>query len=310
MAYLLNRISLAFLASFLLVPIGVNAAEVISIPWNANPAEYSSIGIIGEIKAGDAQKFEQILQQSKPDISVYLWSPGGDLLEAMKIGHRIRSTFLHTHSPRPNICLGILRSSQDFDWWPATAPRKYACQCDSACFAIWAAGVSRSGYFSYRDSNEDRKAMLGIHRPRFDSKYFSGLSAVEAEDRYSEMLSQFSAYMLDMDVPESLIEKILVIPSDEVRYLSQPELDSLNGRIPAIEEWIRSKCGGLTDEEAAEHLVFKNRKWDIEANRHNVVPLSKAEEFYFQHLDERWLAALDCEYQVFVDEQTRRLGGN
>lgn len=57
--------------------------------------------IRGRIDVGDSAKFEQFLRENHPFLqTVYLWSPGGSVGEAIKIGLLIRKASIMTQAPR------------------------------------------------------------------------------------------------------------------------------------------------------------------------------------------------------------------
>jgi len=56
--------------------------------------------IKGPIAIGDSAKFEQILRQNHPFLEgVQLWSSGGNVIEAIKIGYLIRKAVISTFAP-------------------------------------------------------------------------------------------------------------------------------------------------------------------------------------------------------------------
>ena len=82
--------------------------------------------IKGEIIEGDYNRFLNNINKHRafPTI-IWLSSPGGDVLEAIKIGRVIRDGVIETG-------LGIPDSLED--------------TCSSSCFLIWSAGVRRPSY--------------------------------------------------------------------------------------------------------------------------------------------------------------------
>src|SRR5688572_3902056 len=106
-------------------------AAALATTWLALPARAAtfvtpddrSIVVSGRINPGDEVRFLSSLATlgSNGSIEVYLKSPGGSVLAAMKIADFIRKTGLTTRIP-------------------------YRATCASACVLVFAAGVSRIAY--------------------------------------------------------------------------------------------------------------------------------------------------------------------
>jgi hypothetical protein len=167
----------------------------------------------GEIVQGDYQRLRTVVLSSEvPMGSLYLaQSPGGDAIEAMKMGRLIRT-------------LALTTGSND--------------TCNSACFLVWVAGVDRGAL----------GGTLGLHRPYFARHYFAGLSRAQAETRYREMSNQVQKYLEEMDVPQKIIHLVFQTSSDKVYFIGPMEGDqnaywSVEGTVPFFQEWIISKCG-------------------------------------------------------------------
>lgn len=239
------------------------AADIIVEP-TFTPRENTRIAIVGTIETGDAKKFRGVLQKSYPQIIVDILSPGGDLLEAMKIGEMIRENFIMTWGPESLQCVSLQLDEAPGPmpdmraWWPSHVPKSTACSCYSACFLIWSSGVIRYGGVNafgalarYQPNlgNRPEETYFGIHRPRFNPEYFSGLSARDAEEKYDNLVASLLQFLGDMNVPRNIRERMLAVPSDDLYFLSSVELKSLQGPIPAVDEWLRSKCAHLSKRE-------------------------------------------------------------
>ncbi len=161
--------------------------------------EIVNIRLVGIIEKGDAEKFKRLvedLRQKKRTVNMLmLASIGGDAIEAMRIGTIVRESFIPTYAPFASdsgfTCNGYPSGLKDDD-----------CDCASACFLIWVAGVYRMG------------DVLGIHRPYFLEGYFEGLSASEAQKEYVLMYERVRSYLKNMDVPEHIINKMFNTGSD------------------------------------------------------------------------------------------------
>ena len=79
-----------------------------------NGAKGSIVYIVGEIKAGDVNEFQQKLQIATLPTKVSIYSTGGDLVEAMLIGEIIRDRFVPVFAPSGHICTDFNSNSPTF----------------------------------------------------------------------------------------------------------------------------------------------------------------------------------------------------
>ena len=271
---------------------------------------------------GDAQKFRKVLNAKTPHIRVKIFSPGGNLLEAMAIGEIIRESFIEVVSPSSWECFNIQHSTAEYPWWPKKEPTTTACTCYSACFVIWSAGINRFGgkntdweIFGRPGISEyirPEQSFIGIHRPRFGAEYFSGLSAREAKVKYDELLLDLVEYLRKMDIPPSITERMSGVASADLYILSERELESLLGFVPAIEEWIESKCGHLfTQQERYDYESLTSRHMDIAIDEMlglpiSVRPLNTSEQHYEEILQKKYYQRRHCTWDAVTDEQISR----
>ena len=89
---------ISFFLVLLFVSTEVSAAEIRKVIPPDSPS-LSSIVIEGLIEPGDFLKFKQALTSEPFLDKVTLWSPGGDALEAIKIGRLIRKLRMRTEAP-------------------------------------------------------------------------------------------------------------------------------------------------------------------------------------------------------------------
>ncbi len=209
--------------------------------------------IKGTITSGDSAKFAQLLRKSHPFLSrVLLWSSGGSVEEAIKIGRLIRKGLLETEAPT------------DFSQLAGTAPtppegwgslfdrnekvcKGYDCHCASACFLIWTAGVERSG------------TSLGLHRPTTASTSFANLPPDRASVLYRQLLSDTGKYLTEMEIPRRFIEIMMDTTSTDIRWLNYDEADSVQ-EVPSIAEWIGATCGMMIKEQKDTHALLLVKK--------------------------------------------------
>jgi hypothetical protein len=270
--------------------------------------ELTQIEIIGEIVEGDARRFQSVLDVAKGFVQVRVASPGGDLAEAMKIGRVVRENFLPVHAPTFTDCAALNAGSitpEAMFRWPKDVDKSVACQCYSACFVIWASGVLRVGGSNPMskygfDGPTGARSFVGIHRAKFAQEYYSELSADEAQREYSQLNQVVTRYLDEMDVPRSLIERMWSVPSTELYLLSDEDLELVTGWLPALDEWLESKCDQLrltVDEQIDRAQLMYARR-----------ALSGPEESYKRILDEKWGAHVSCRSEAGESEQKRRRG--
>ena len=239
----------------------------------------NTISIVGIIESGDFKEFRDLLieyVESGDSVGfVFLASSGGDVIEAMKIGKLIRKARISTRAPtfwvwpdgstsNQHTCLvvGIDKKISEDD-----------CNCDSACFIIWAAGVYRYGN------------ILGLHRPRFSKTYFSGLSSSAAKKKYEEMTEIVRNYLSEMNIPTPVIEKMFSYGSDTIHYLDSNTIKEME-TVPFHDEWIKASCNPWTEEEEDYYSILSSKK----RNR----TLSYTEEEYFDFLMKKVRASISC----------------
>ena len=232
--------------------------------------ELADIWLVGEIEKGDAEKIMKIIEDARQKKLIlkdlYLSSNGGNVFEAIKIGNIVRKSFLSTYAPYSN--------ESDVSCPPAQndSSEQYDCNCASACFFIWAAGVQRTG------------KVLGIHRPYFSEEDFQQIPASEAQKAYVFMSEKVRSYLKYMDIPEQIIEKIFNTGSKDILYLDQDTVESLEWT-PFFDEYIGAGCSKLSAEEAKDFLHFfgiLHRDF------------SNAEDVYFNFLSNKALEYRQC----------------
>jgi hypothetical protein len=224
-----------------------------------------TIRLVGEIKNGDAEKFQKLvgdLRQKKITVNMLtLASSGGDANEAMRIGKIVRKSFIPTHAPL----------ALDYGWTCNGYPpgiKADDCDCASACFLIWVAGVYRMGN------------VLGIHRPYFLEEYLEGLSASEAQKELALMYERIRSYLREMDVPEHVINEMFNTESDEILYLDWYTAKSMES-VHFYDTSEGTSCLRLTTKEEMDYWRLLAKKLEGE----NI--LKKSEKIYFNYLKNR-----------------------
>jgi hypothetical protein len=206
--------------------------------------------IKGVIEPGDGAKFAAFLHANHPFLSrIYLWSPGGSVEEAMKIGRLVRKGMLATKVADDFLSVlppghGILFGGQ-----AGALCQGSGCHCASACFLIWAAGIVREGN------------VLGLHRPSVQSTRFANLPPEQASASYRLVLAEMERYLAEMEVPRRFIELMTDTASNDVRWLDFNEGWSLK-EVASIAEWITASCGTMSKSD--EDAIFKMQTEGLE----------------------------------------------
>lgn len=211
--------------------------------------------IKGEIQVGDSTKFESLLRSSHPfSRKIKLWSSGGVVEEAMKIGRLVRAALLETEAPSGILFttkghgrLVTLASILD----PAIAPicQGPGCHCASACFLIWAAGVDRTG------------DVVGVHRPSTQSTTFANLPPEKASGLYRQLITEVGRYLENMEVPRAIVERSTITASVDMYWISASQAEAMQ-RPPSIAEWFAASCGALgsADRRTMDVLTSKTKQ--------------------------------------------------
>lgn len=224
-----------------------------------------TIRLVGLIEKGDAERFQKLiegLRQKKRAVHVLmLASSGGDANEAMRIGQIVRKSFISTHAP----------FASDYGWTCNGYPPGLIyddCDCASACFLIWVAGVYRMG------------DVLGIHRPYFLKEHLDGMSASEVQEEYDLMYEKMRSYLKNMDVPEHVINKMFNTEPDDIIYIDRNTVKSMKSPY-FFDEFLTKGCLRLTSEEEKDYWRLLAKKWGLKST------LTKSEKIYFNYLRER-----------------------
>ena len=156
------------------------------------------IYISGQIEIGDDNKFSEVLKKPGTIPIVYIDSLGGNVGTAINIGKIIRKK-------------GLAVSVQDNK------------TCASSCVMILAAGVQRIVF---------ERAKVVIHRPYIDGELKDG---GDYDANYKNMLNLLNNYFYEMNVPTTLVNRMMTIPPHLGEELSDAELKEymLNGEDPA-----------------------------------------------------------------------------
>jgi hypothetical protein len=237
-----------------------------------SPDSCQNILLKGTILPGDGERFAKILRQSHPFLfRVLLWSPGGSVEDAMKIGRLIRKGLIETEAPTAMNVPWVRSADENYEkqpgWgtltsafggaWTSVCEGRnvsgwqdgkpsHNCHCASACFLIWAAGIERSG------------DVLGLHRPTIEATAFAKLPPDRASVLYRQLLSDIGRYLAEMEIPRRFIEIMTSTSSKDLRWLTYKEAASMEDMPPSIAEWVASSCGAMTKSE--KDAMIKDRR--------------------------------------------------
>jgi hypothetical protein len=203
---------------------------------NSSIEKSNAVVIQGEIQEGDFDRLKQFIRKDFRRFHarmIVLASPGGDLLEAIRIGNLIRSTYQ-----------------------PVFVNSKIG-RCASACFLIYVAAVERSAVPS----------AVGIHRPYFFSTESARLSLSDAEKRQRSLDEQVRKYLEDHEVPRYLIERMFSLSSKEIYWLDVNDLARIGARANWWDQVLVDRCKlnkrlvqGYLDEGESFHSAAKAKQ--------------------------------------------------
>jgi hypothetical protein len=226
--------------------------------------DYADVILEGKIEIGDYEKLLKIIDEDCGDYSsctsgIFLASPGGDLVEAMKIGRLARKLRLATHVPSdvppvPSDLLPPYRQKieaiqkkleadmKDFKAILKDAKANY--MCASACFFIFVAGIDRE--------RDILRPVLGIHRPYFSEADLKRLSGNQVIARAGQIRTVVEDYLKELGVTAKYADLMFSIPKDQIRFsgmffgFRQIIFErALAQRLPAISDLLMGEEGGF-----------------------------------------------------------------
>ena len=233
------------------------------------------ISILGPIEYGDEVKFKnELLRLAKTGVrvsGVHVYTPGGSVYSAIKIGRYIRKIHLFgTWAPVEYLPFPFNMNTeywtdylQSNHCWSHDKRGEYVmtqlnrvtrrgdqnCICASACFLIWAAGagVNQQGT-NTEDVPGAMKAKLSIliHRPYFKPEEYAHWPQKDARSRYEATQRFVEEYLREMEVPDVIIRRMFSIPSNQLSPLTREEIATMDRRSlwpPYLDELYIARCG-------------------------------------------------------------------
>jgi hypothetical protein len=193
-------------------PVDQRAAEGTANIYNMDrDARVGGVEIHGPISKAVASQAVKLIKSIRPEVdelTVFLSSPGGDVLAAIELGEEVRKQ------------------------WAWTAVDDHG-ECFGACVLVLAAGVRRTS----------APENVGLQRMNFDQKEFASMSPDRAKQKYTGLAKRVETYLARMGMPKKLFQEMTTQQSsDKVRLLDANRLKTLglDGTDPAYEQWMRA----------------------------------------------------------------------
>ncbi len=158
-----------------------------------------NLRLYGRITPETVTKVQKALAHRLPGqrVVVSLASQGGDIDAAMRLGRMFREARAHTEVRQGATCI-------------------------SACALAYAGGIVRHAFDE--DSGGQKTSKIGIHRPALAAvPQQTDMNALK--HAMDEAVLRMRAYVTEMNVSERLIDDMLVIPPESIRWLSDSERD-------------------------------------------------------------------------------------
>ena len=207
----------------------VYAAEIRLFHQRGDDPDSQKIVIEGPIQAGDYEKFLATAKEASGYVEeVFLYTPGGDFVEGMKIGRAMRALRLSARAPLTRECEG---EALEFLLKEGFLKDARNCLCASAGFFMLAGAVYRSGEEIY------------VHRPFLQPERLAGLSGTQAGEVAGLLKRESEKYLKDMGLPQSIVDYVWSIPGKEAVRLS-PDIRSkyFSLFIPEYQDWYHARC--------------------------------------------------------------------
>jgi hypothetical protein len=216
-------------------------------PAGERPTERTcACGLIsGPIEQGDYEKVLGLYRQNHPFLGSFtLSSPGGNVLEALKIGRFFRKYLIIAFAP---VRIPSPDGGEKFVLPGEPACDGGKCLCASACALIWFGAVDRWG-------------TVGLHRPHTDDPSFKALDPPAAAVAYRGMLDSMRQYLDEMEVPKPMIDVMVATGSADIQWITVA--DDLS-RPPSLAEWEDATCGTFPAKERILLAQLRKKRADL-----------------------------------------------
>lgn len=160
----------------------------------------NGVSISGQIGEGDAKTLvreierfidrqgNEIREDGYPSLGVVINSRGGKLTEAISMGYVLRKYYARVHIGKEDVCI-------------------------SSCVFLLAGGVYRFV-----------EGRVGIHRPYFEAGSIDGPTQEKVKTNFNYIMSEIYKFSKKMNISSRLIEDMVMIPSEKVRFLNKKDL--------------------------------------------------------------------------------------
>ena len=223
------------------------------------------VKIQGPIAAGDLVKVQAAAKRailaSENPLTLSLDSPGGDVVESIRIGRFARELQATTtvdgvmvfdpDTPDGQSIFSLAKKYSQVAFGTRQAKRgtkvpdsTYA-RCYSSCVLVFFAGASRNA-----TDNQDMRSqppriipVMGLHRPYYDKERFASLTPAEARDAYALLEKEVRGYLAEMNAPDAMVERMFRKASNAIDLVPIEEFQEYyKARESYSDEWLIAKC--------------------------------------------------------------------
>lgn len=232
----------------------------------------------GPIVPGDYEKVRNFMRTHHKTLGSFsLNSPGGNVLEALKIGRLFRRYLISATAPfytaLGNLSFTTFRHPNGNDFLCGSDGGNLDdCTCASACALIWLGAVKRYG-------------SAGFHRPRIVDPQFVNMSPSDASAVYRDILRMVEVYMEEMEAPRALTDLMISTSSADLKWVSGD--DEGFRKPPSISEWLDAGCGAASQEE----IITQKELWAKE----KAGQINSREQMLKRLLDSKFQDKFQCE---------------
>lgn len=200
--------------------LATSAAPALALKMEAERARPWRLVLSGPINPGDADRLVRFLLEPLADqpllaSEIVLASPGGNLVEAMRLAALVRGLHLDTR----------VRADS---------------ACSSACFFVFIAGDNRLA--GEKSAGGLRPGRIGLHRPHLGGDALKKGDAAGGAQRQQLEMGKVVDYLRRESVPLRLIDEMMSHASNDIYWLSDADLWQLGEFHPGLEEVLIARC--------------------------------------------------------------------
>jgi hypothetical protein len=290
-----QNVFLAILMSLLAVVaiVSAHAAEITGDKYSYK------VQFEGKIEKGDYEKLSTVAgdiaseMNDNSDFSnlspvLHLFSPGGDLTEAMKIGRFVRKLHWMTTVPNKSLTPAMQKWEKEIKDGLKNPDQDY--MCASACFLIFVAGIERS---------VGPSPILGIHRPYLSDSDLKSISSKDAMSTAVNTRLVVENYLREMSVPAKYADLMFSVRKDDIQWLNPADINSdLSGFIPELRDWVDARCDNRSD---LEKMVARSLEAKLDRIGGQLKMLSPDEDRTWHMLLEKELQRDQCVRKLRVE---------